>query len=172
VRSASDPVVYTSHNNHAESLDGSSLPSRSEGGPGDVGDVKQWSGTLLRLFDTTGTGSTRHRVKFRAIVFHDGANVVRYSVFRDVDSSRGFREESRYELSVHEAQTLPAREERPGEVHIRYDGQASVAGKGTIVFDGMIVLRGDGTVMCTTPKIISGTGKAAILRSAATVGWW
>lgn len=172
VRSAVRPVVYTAANRHADSLDGSSLRNRAEGGPGSVGNVKQWSGTLLRLFDTTGTGSTRHRVKFRAVVFHDGENVVRYSVFRDVDSSRGFDDGSEYTLSVHEAQILPNRGDRPAEIHVRYSGECAVTGKGAITFDGMIIIRGDGTVICTTPTVSAGAGKAAILRGAATVGWW
>jgi len=165
---AADPVSFSSWRHDADSLDGTSLVH----GRPSVGEVKQWSGTILRLFDTTGTGSTRHRAKFRAVVYYDGTNAVRFSIYRDPDAARGFDRRSRYELSMHQAQVLPPRDERPAEVHVSYDGQATVDGKGTIAFDGVIMIRGDGTVACTTPTIHSGTGKAAVLRNAATIGWW
>lgn len=162
-------VVFSSRGDPTATLDGTSLPS---GVAPEVGDVRQWSGTIIRIFDTTATGSTSHRIKFRIVVFFDGQNVVRYSVFRDHESSRGFGGESRYELSLHQAQTLAPTADRPAEVHIRYDGQVTVHGKGTVVFDGILIARGDGHVTCTDPNIVSGTGKGAMLRNAATIGWW
>jgi hypothetical protein len=163
------PVTFLSGAAATESLDGSSLPS---GERPHVGDVRQWSGTVLRVFDMTSTGSTRHRVKLRVVIFFDGKNVVRYSLFRDPDSVCGFESPSRYELSFRQAQVLPPRDERPAEVHLRYDGKANVQGKGSLVFEGMIIVRGTGKVVCTEPNVISGNGKATVLRCSATVGWW
>lgn len=166
---ATAPVVFVSHASNSESLDGSSLP---RGERLQVGDVRQWSGTVVRLFDTTSAGSTRHRAKMRVVIFFDGENVVRYSLFCDNETARGFEEPSSYKLSFRQAQVLAPRADRPAEVYLRYDGQATVEAKGTLVFDGMIIVRGDGKVLCTAPNVLSGNGKAAVLRSAATVGWW
>lgn len=170
-RSTKVPVVFAS-DRPAAALEGSTLvadPQLLE-----TGGAKQRSKRLVRVIVPARVDGPSEMVfEVRALVLTNGRDVLRYSAYRDPDTSVGFAPggRSRVEITLREVQILPARPARAAEAHLRYDGVLEILGQ-RAVFSGMLFIDGEGKVRATEPDVTGAGARGRLHEGKAEIGWF
>ncbi|MCO4761728.1 MAG: hypothetical protein KC502_09505 [Myxococcales bacterium] len=136
------------------------------------------SSTVLRLrvgHRVPGRAHGTHEVEYRALLFHNGREVIRYSLYEDPDSRHGFtgrQSGSTYGLTLSEHFIVDSTAEAPAEIHIRYEGYVTVAGVGRTRFRGTLIILGTGKIRPGRPAFDDSEGRATFTAGSVTVGLW
>ena len=142
------------------------------------GGLRQNSTIVLRLragHREAGQLHGAHEAEYRAHIFHNGKDVVRYSLYQDPDGCRGFpgREGgASYVITLSERFVVDATADAPAEVHVRYQGQVHVKQVGQVRFKGTLVLLGSGKIRPGRPHLDGSDGRANFTDGCVTVGVW
>lgn len=176
VPSTRPPVVFRSQSSETLTLSGTTLRDKAAREAAPARGTQQRTRTILRLAAPRPTSPRDgHRAEIRAVVFYDGADVVRYGVYRDPDQLKGFDGSGRmasFSVELREVLVVHAGGASPAVVQLRYSGTVSASGWGELAFEGQAQLDGSGTVLAGPPTITAGAGRTGQIDGVATVGWW
>ena len=158
-------------------LEGSSL-SAAAAATAMGGGMRQNSTIVLRLRaggQASGRENCPHQIEYRAHIFHNGTDVLRYSLYQDPDGCHGFpgrEQRASYDMRLSERFVVEATADAPAELHIRYEGQIQVHNIGKVRFKGTLVLLGSGKAQPGRPHLDGAGGRADFGGGCVTVGVW
>ncbi len=140
--------------------------------------LRQKSTIVLRLragHRVPGKDHSPHQVEYRVLLFHDGREIIRYSLYQDPDGRHGFPGRGKgasFALTLSERFAVDADTEHAAEVHIRYEGTLELKGKAPVRFKGSLIFDGSGRIRPGRPVIDGIDGRATFGTGCVTLGLW